>query len=115
MAKQVVDAVKFVSVFEPMAKRGESATAIGVALGLKGDPKKIAQYVSVRASQLRSGLKQLALDQARTNNLNKEDTQNLVKSVVNKLPTLRKRGRPNGEKMVVINNVLAKLNELNGQ
>ena len=107
-----IDSVQFVSVFEPMAKQGKTALEIGHALGLQGDAEKVAQYVSVKASQLRAGLKKLALAKAAEGNLSDEDTEQLVTDLVNKLPRLRGAGRP-GRTATVMNDVLAQLEKLN--
>lgn len=108
-----IDSVRFVQVFEPMAKQGKSALEIGKALGIEGDAEKVAQYVSVKASQLRAGLKKLAIAKAAEQNLNDEDTASLVEQLANKLPRLRGAGRP-GREAQTMNAVLDALDKLNG-
>jgi hypothetical protein len=108
--RPAIGSVEFVKVFAPMAKAGNTALEIGRALGIKGDDEKVAQYVSVKSSQLRAKMKEAAIEKARENSLSPEDTTKLLQATVDALPKLRGHGRKTG--MSVINEVLETLNSL---
>jgi len=91
--RDAIDAVTFVKTFAPMAKQGKSALEIGQALGLTGDEDKIASAVSVKASQLRKRLKEAAVKTAAAKGLDEAATAELVKTMGDKLPCIKSRGR----------------------
>lgn len=91
--RDAISAVDFVKVFAPMAKQGKSALEIGQALGMTGEDKKIASAVSVKASQLRKRLADAARKTAAEKGLDAEATDALVKTMSEKLPVIRSRGR----------------------
>jgi hypothetical protein len=103
-----VDTLKFVETFASMVRQGKSALEVGHALGLQGDNKRIAQYVSIKASQIRKKLEQSATSKAKLLGLNPEDTAKLVNETVSKLPRIRAQGRP----AQVTNAILDVLNRL---
>lgn len=113
MAKSI-GAVEFVGVFTRMAKQGKSALEIGQALGMTGDEDKIAQAVSVKASQLRKRLKEGAVAKARLEGLNAEQTADLVKQMSDKLPRIKSKGRASevSELVSAIDAVLAELDSV---
>lgn len=91
--REAIPAVDFVKVFAPMAKQGKSALEIGQALGMTGDKEKIAIAVSVKASQLRKRLAEAAAKTAAEKGLDEKATAELVKTMSDKLPRIRSRGR----------------------
>lgn len=113
MAKRnSVEALDFVKVFAPMAREGKSALEIGQALGVEGDAAKVAQFVSVKASQLRARLIASAEKQAKEKGLSVEDSAALVKHVGEMLPKLKSHGRKSGtnEIVSVLEGLLASVN-----
>jgi CRISPR/Cas system CSM-associated protein Csm2 small subunit len=106
-------ACDFAKVFAPMARDGKSALEIGQALGIKGDAAKVAQFVSVKASQLRARMAKDAEDKAKKENLSPEDTEKLVAATVAKLPKLKSRGRQSGtaELVSMLDSLLTSVNE----
>jgi CRISPR/Cas system CSM-associated protein Csm2 small subunit len=104
-------AVEFVSVFTRLAKEGKSALEIGRVLGLKGDNQKVSQAVSVKASQLRKRLKESAVSAAKANGLDEAATATLIKTMANKLPRIKSKGRASevSELVSAIDSVLAEL------
>ena len=112
MAKRnSITAVEFVKVFAPMAKQGKSALEIGQALGMTGDSDKIAIAVSVKASQLRKRLADAAVQTATAKGLDEKATAELVKTMSDKLPRIKSRGRKGevSELVSAIDSVLAAL------
>lgn len=112
MAKRnAISAVEFVKVFAPLAKQGKSALEIGQALGMTGDEDKIAIAVSVKASQLRKRLADAAVKTAEEKGLDAEATKALVKTMSDKLPRIKSRGRKGEvtELVSAIDSVLAAL------
>ena len=109
--RESVSSVNFVKTFAPMAQAGKSALEIGRALGLEGDANKVKQYVSVKASQLRKQLQEMGYQEAKKQGLDQDATQQLVESLVAKLPRLRGAGRPAGS-ATVMQDVLAQLNAI---
>ena len=109
--REAIDAVTFVKVFAPMAKQGKSALEIGQALGMTGEPDKIAIAVSVKASQLRKRLTEAAAKAAIDKGLDEKSTAELVKSMSDKLPRIKSRGRKSSTEDLVsaIDSVLADL------
>jgi len=103
-----VDTLRFVETFATMVKQGKSALEVGQALGLQGDSKRIAQYVNIKASQIRKKLEQSATNRAKLLGLNPEDTAKLVSETVGRLPRIRAQGRP----AQVTNAILDVLNRL---
>ena len=91
--REAIPAVDFVKVFAPMAKQGKSALEIGQALGMVGEPDKIAIAVSVKASQLRKRLAEAAEKTAKAKGLDEQATAELVKQMSDKLPRIKSRGR----------------------
>lgn len=115
MAKrEALDMLEFVKVFAPMARQGKSALEIGQALGVEGDAAKVAQFVSVKASQLRARLAKSAQKEAAERGLSAEDTAKLVEIMTAKLPKLKSRGRQNGTSELV-STLDALLAEVNGE
>jgi hypothetical protein len=114
MAKrESVSAVEFVKVFTPMAKQGKSALEIGKALGVKGTAEQVAQFVSIKASQIRKRLKIEAARLASERGLSPEETNTLVAEMGNRLPRLKSaagRKANVGEVVAAIDAVLAELN-----
>ena len=108
--RDTIPALDFVRVYGPLAKEGKTAYEIGKALGLEGDEKKVAQYVSVKTSQLRKALAETALAKAKENDLDETETENLVKTITDKLPRLRAAGRVRDENVMA--EVLEVLNAL---
>lgn len=102
---------EFLAVFVPMAREGKSALEIGKALGYKGEDKKISQKVSNQATQLRSQLKEAALESARKDGLEGDAITERVKEYTSKLPRLRKPGRTGGDLVNMLDEILAKCNE----
>jgi len=112
MAKRnAISAVDFVKVFAPLAKQGKSALEIGQALGMTGDEDKIAIAVSVKASQLRKRLADAAVKTAEAKGLDEKATAELVKTMSDKLPRIKSRGRKGEvtELVSAIDSVLAAL------
>ena len=101
----------FCEKFIPMARDGKSALEIGQALGVEGEPTKIAQFVSVRSSQIRTRLRNAATEQAVRNKMNAKETAKLVESVTAKIPKLKGSGRTSqiGELSQFIDKLIDKL------
>jgi len=107
-----VSSVDFVRAYAPLAREGKSALEIGNALGIQGDAKKVASYVSVKASQIRKQLMELAVLEAQQKQLDPEETEQLVQAMKDKLPRLKGSGRKaSGEKNAIMG-VLDVLNSL---
>ena len=109
--RESVSSADFMRVFAREARLGKSALEIGQVMGLTGDGKKIATYVSVKCSQLRKRLGEAALEKAKSEGLDSEATAALVKATTEKLPRLRMRGRPPGTEdiMSALDGILAEL------
>lgn len=107
-----VSTKKFIEVYAPMAKEGKSAFEIATALGLKGDKNKVAQSVSMRASQLRKRLQTEGERVAKEKGLDKEATAALIKAMGDKLPRMKSHGRKSeiSEIVSALDAVLASLN-----
>ena len=105
MAREGISSVAFLETYAPMAAEGKSALEIGQALGREGEPEKVAQYVSIRASQLRTSLKEAAAVRAVELGLDEEATAALVAKVAAGVPKL-KRSNGRGRKAEVIVNML---------
>jgi len=114
MAKRdSISAVEFVKTFTPLARQGKSALEIGKALGLKGSAEQVAQFVSIKASQLRKRLKSEAARLASERGLDAAATDALVAEMGNRLPRIKSAaGRKSnvGEIVSAIDSVLAELN-----
>lgn len=91
--KNSISNEKFYEVYVPAAKEGRSALEIGNMLGIEGDEKKVAQFVTVKAAQLRKQLKDNILQRASEKGLSKEKTDEAVSQVATKIPKLKTRGR----------------------
>lgn len=113
MAKrEAIAAVDFVNVFAPMALAGKSALEIGQALGVEGDAEKVAQFVSVKSSQLRARLVKAAEAAAVEQGLDADATEALVKAAAAKMPKLKSRGRKSDTASIVsaLDAILASVN-----
>ena len=87
-----LDAVTFAKTYATLAKAGKSALEIGQALEVEGTDKEIAQYVSVKASQLRKTLRESAEQMAKDSNMSENDAKVFVDKNTDLLPRLN-RGR----------------------
>jgi hypothetical protein len=110
--RESISATDFVKVYVPMALANKSALEIGQALGLEDEPVKIAQFVSVKASQLRGRLADKAAKVAAVQGLDSEATEAFVKSATDKLPKIKSRGRKSGtdELVSMLDSILASVN-----
>ena len=109
MVRNSVDSAKFYEVYYPMAKEGKSAYDIGVALGVQGDKKEIAQFVSIKASNMRKALQTKAEAKAKAAELDDAATKALVDAAVAKMPKLQGRGRVGNDLEAMMDELLAKL------
>lgn len=110
--RESMDVLSFVKVFAPMAKEGKSALEIGQALGIEGDSAKVAQFVSVKASQLRARLAKAARAKAAKNGLSAEDAEKLAVTAAGLVPKLKSHGRKSGtdEIMSTLEGILNSVN-----
>lgn len=81
----------FCRIYIPMALDGKSAADIAEKLGVEGE--NAAQFVTVKASQIRASLKKQAEAVAVERGLSSQETDALVSSTVAKVPTLKTRNR----------------------
>ena len=110
--RNAIAAGDFVKVYVPMAMADKSALEIGQALGIEGDEDKVAQFVSVKASQLRARLAAKAEAAAVKAALDSDATKALIDAATAKLPKIKSRGRKSGtdELVSVLDAILASVN-----
>ena len=106
-----LSAVDFVRGYTPLARAGKSALEIGKSLGVPGTDKEVASYVSVKSSQLRKKLVEIAVAEATAKGLSAEETAVLVQAMRDKLPKIKGANRP-GRQANVMSAVLDALNNL---
>jgi hypothetical protein len=93
MARNKVSTFDFVKVYPGMARAGKSALEIGQALGVNGNDKQIAQFVSLKATGLRKRLCENAEVEAKKAGLDKDQTAALVKASGDKVPGIKSYNR----------------------
>ena len=91
--REAMDDLEFAKVYIPMAKEGKSALDIANALNVGGDDKSAAQYVTIKAHNIRKKLEKEARAVAVKENLDEDATEALVVSTTAKMPKLQTRGR----------------------
>jgi len=99
---------QFCEVYVPMARSGKSATEIGRAIGLEGEDKEVALKVSQRATVYRKQLKSEAENAAKSQGLNKKETQELVEKTAELMPKLKTRSRESESLSSFLTDLLAK-------
>ena len=107
-----IDRATFCRTYVPMALAGESALAIGKALGVhelegKDTDEKVSQFVSQKASNYRKELRAAALKAAEKAGLDETATKELVESAAAKLPKLQVRTRTTEDFGAFLDDLLA--------
>lgn len=111
--RESVDAKDFCTVYIPLAKEGKSAAEIAKALGFEGSAKD-AQYVSLKASQLRKRFVEHAEAKAAKSKMKKDEREALVKAASEMLPKLKGQGRRKQDIDELASAVQGMLDKLNG-
>ncbi len=113
--KNQIDRDSFLAVYVPMALAGATALAIAVELGVEQEAdekntaeEKMAQFVSQKASNYRTELRNAALAAAKEAGLGEEETQALVDEYAAKLPKLKHRARAASNLVSFLDELLAK-------
>jgi hypothetical protein len=111
MKRKNVTVEEFFKVYNGMAKQGKSALEIARAIGHEGADDKAAQFVSVKASQLRTAIKKDAEKEGVKLGLSGDALTTFIDKCVDKVPTLGGRGRKKRAKSLlsVVDAILAEV------